>query len=93
MGLSRRGRLEEAIREHRKAMDLREKLASDFPTIPDYRRKLALAHTDLGHSFFAPRRLQEAGHHYRQAVTEWEKLRAEFLGAPEDRREMVGVRY
>jgi tetratricopeptide (TPR) repeat protein len=74
-------------------VDLRQKLASDFPTFADYRRKLAIAHTDLGNVSWPAERLQDVEHHLRQALIEWEKLRADFPEVPEDQNGLIGIHY
>ena len=42
------GRREEARSEYERAVVLREKLAADFPAVPDYRSDLAISHNNLG---------------------------------------------
>ena len=42
------GKEEEAEEQYRKALAIREKLAADFPAVPDYRQDLAASHNSLG---------------------------------------------
>jgi tetratricopeptide (TPR) repeat protein len=77
------GRPDKSLEERRAELDLCEKLASEFPNVPDYRRLLAKAHTDLGIAL-EEKRPHEAEEHFRLALITWDRRRADFLGIPED---------
>jgi tetratricopeptide (TPR) repeat protein len=57
-----------AVTDLEKALSLVEKLAADFPTKPEYRRKLADTHELLGRLLAAIGRTQQALDHYRKVI-------------------------
>jgi serine/threonine protein kinase len=79
------GRHEEARAEYEQAVVLWEKLAVDFPSMPDYRRELARNHNHLGLLVAVLGKRAEAEEHYRKALMIQEKLAADFPAAPDFR--------
>jgi WD40 repeat protein/serine/threonine protein kinase/Tfp pilus assembly protein PilF len=62
------GHFREAEHAYRQALDLFEKLAADFPSVPEYRQELAHSHFNLGLLLTATGRSQEAEESYRQVL-------------------------
>jgi tetratricopeptide (TPR) repeat protein len=83
------GRREEALPEYEQAVALQEKLAADFPAVPDYRRELAQSHTNLGLLLADLGKRAEAEQQYRQGLALREKLVADFPAVPDYRRELA----
>ncbi len=75
-------RTSEAEEQDRQALATWERLAAEFPAVPEYRRGLAGAHNNLGLLLVAPGRVLEAEVQYRQALTIQEKLTADFPRVP-----------
>lgn len=67
----------EAAAEYRKALEMFEKLAVDFPTVPEYRVKQARSHNNLG-ALFELVETEEAEHQFRKALAIKEKLATDF---------------
>jgi tetratricopeptide (TPR) repeat protein len=84
------GRREEALPEYEQAVALQEKLAADFPAVPDYRRELAQSHTNLGLLLADLGKRAEAEQQYRQGLALREKLVADFPAVPDYRRDLGG---
>jgi tetratricopeptide (TPR) repeat protein/tRNA A-37 threonylcarbamoyl transferase component Bud32 len=80
---NRLGRTEEAMKEDEQALAIREKLAADFPKVPDYRRDLSRSHNNLGIALKPLGRHAEAEDHWRKALDIQEKLAAEFPTVPD----------
>jgi tetratricopeptide (TPR) repeat protein len=74
------GRIAEADHEHRQAIDELTKLQTDFPTVGEYRQRLASAHRDLSDSLQTMGRYQEAETANRSALRLWESLVGDFPG-------------
>jgi tetratricopeptide (TPR) repeat protein len=83
------GRREEARPEYERALAIREKLAADFPTVPDYRRDLAGSHNNLGNLLKDLGKQAEAEQRYKKALAIREKLVADFPTAPDHRRDLA----
>ncbi|HEV3437501.1 MAG TPA: protein kinase, partial [Gemmata sp.] len=75
---SRLGRKKESATAYRMARDLFEKLAADFPNVPEYRDGLAGSHISLGVPLHDLGQVAEAEEQFQKALTIWEKLAAEF---------------
>jgi eukaryotic-like serine/threonine-protein kinase len=83
------GRREEARPEYEQAVALREKLAADFPIVPQYRLDLALSHNSLGLLLKGLGKRTEAEAQYRKAVAIQEKLVTDFPFVSECRSELA----
>jgi serine/threonine protein kinase/tetratricopeptide (TPR) repeat protein len=79
---NRLGEREAALADYCQAIGLLEKLAADFPAVPDYRIQLAQNHHNLGLLLHDLGKDVEAAEHYRQALGLLEKLPAEFQTVP-----------
>jgi tetratricopeptide (TPR) repeat protein len=86
------GRRDEAEKEYRAALALWEKLAEQFPALPDYRRGLAKSHNNLAKLLADLSRRDEAEKAYRAALTLREKLAEQFPAVPDYTVEM-GLGY
>ena len=82
----RLGFLEEALAAADRARAGYERLVADFPTVPDYRRLLAINHHNLGHLLAGLGKVSEAEERYRQALAVLEKLVGEFPAVPDYRQ-------
>jgi serine/threonine protein kinase/tetratricopeptide (TPR) repeat protein len=81
------GQRDSAVQElSRQAIDLYEKLAADFPTVPEYRKGLARSHHNLGELLQDLRKHRAAEAAYRRAIALNEKLVADSPAVPEYRR-------
>jgi hypothetical protein len=85
--------LVDAEKEHRLALAIREKLAADFPAVPEYRKELAITHHSLGIVLYAQPKLAEAVEQHRQEVAIWEKLAADFPAVPEYREGLARAHH
>ena len=78
------GRLVEAERVLRRALDLNESLITEFPRIPEYRRYLAMSYGNLGILLLsAPGRKAEAERAVRRAIDALEVLVSQSPNMPE----------
>jgi tetratricopeptide (TPR) repeat protein len=68
---------------------LQERLAADFPTVPQYRLQLAGSHNNLGVLLEAQGKRAEAEAAYRQALALQERLAADFPTVPQYRRSLA----
>jgi hypothetical protein len=84
-------RPEQAEKAHRQTLGLWEKLAGDFPTVPEYQHGLAMAHSDLGWFLAPSSRHEEAEKHYREALALCEKLAAKHPGVPRYRDHLANL--
>ena len=66
---------------------IQEKLAADFPAVPDYRQELAGSHNNLGSLLADLGKRAEAEEQYRQALAIQEKLAADFPAVPDYRQD------
>jgi tetratricopeptide (TPR) repeat protein len=76
------GRRPEAEAQYRRALALQEKLAAQFPAVPQYRDDLAGSHDNLGLLLAGLGKRPEAEEQYRRALALKEKLAAEFPAVP-----------
>jgi serine/threonine protein kinase len=74
-----------AVGSYLEAIRRREKLAADFPAVPEYRYRLAQSHLNLGVVLMARQEHQKAEAAYGRALDLFEKLAAEFPAVPEYR--------
>ncbi len=72
------GRLEPAKQAYRDAQTIWQKLAADFPTVPEYRVNLATSHINLGSVARAAKQDQAAEAAFRQAVAIMDKVVVDF---------------
>src|SRR5262249_12016136 len=77
------GQLPEAERAYRQALPLCERLAADFPNVPEFRQQLAATQQNLGMLLFTEGRLKEAEEACRSTVTLLDQLANEFPKRPE----------
>src|SRR6185312_6986584 len=82
------GRLHQTEEPLRQAITLLERLAADYPSVPEYRSDLAAAHDDLGVVYSASmlQRPQECLDNTLAALAIMRKLAADFPNRPEFRR-------
>ena len=85
----RLGRREEARAEYERAVALQERLVTDFPAVPGYRRDLAASHLNLGGLLLYLGQRTKAEEHYRKALALWEELAAQFPAAAELFRDLA----
>jgi tetratricopeptide (TPR) repeat protein len=79
----------EAEKAYRQAIELREKLADDFPKAPDHRREIAGHYDDLGNLLDATGQNAEAEQIYRRSVAVREQLAKDSPGEARDRRDLA----
>ncbi len=72
--LGQSGKPAEALESFRRALAIQQKLAEDYPAIPDFRNNLASSHTDLADTLRILGRFAEARENYDQAIALREKL-------------------
>jgi tetratricopeptide (TPR) repeat protein len=84
------GKQAEAEQRYRQALALQEKLAADFPAVPQYRQDLASSHDNLGLLLASLGKRPEAEQEYRQALALREKLAADFPAVPAYQVELGG---
>jgi serine/threonine protein kinase/Flp pilus assembly protein TadD len=85
------GKRAEAEKEYRQALALYEKLAADFPAVPEYRHDLASSHNNLGALLAGLGKRAEAEKEYRQALALYEKLAADFPAVPQHQIDLGGA--
>jgi tetratricopeptide (TPR) repeat protein len=85
----RLGDLKDAEVAHREALAIRQQLAADFPTRPDFRQELATSHNKLGVLLCDTGRLAEAEAAYREALALRQQLAADFPTRPDFRQELA----
>ncbi len=83
------GALALAEKNYRRALDLLEKLVSDFPTVPRHREWLAKVCNSLGILAQETGRLDEAETQLRREIPLVERLSQDFPDQPEYRRELA----
>jgi serine/threonine protein kinase/Flp pilus assembly protein TadD len=83
------GRRDEARSEYERALAIHQKLAAEFPAVPEYRSELAKSHNNLGVLLSGLGKRAEAEEEYRQALVIQEKLAAEFPAVPDCRSELA----
>src|SRR5262249_27664660 len=72
------GRTKEAQAAFRRALGVSQKFSSDFPSLPNYRQRLAATSKRLADSLTDPADHKEAERYYRVAIEAQEKLVADF---------------
>src|SRR5204863_177228 len=83
------GNRAEAEAAYRAALEIHEKLAADFPAVPDYRKDLAASHINLGLLLAGLVNRTGAEAAYRAALAIREKLAADFPTMPAYRQELA----
>ncbi len=78
-----------AEEQYRKALAIQEKLAADFPAVPDYRQDLALSHNNLGDLLAGLGQRAAAEEQYRKGLAIREKLAADFPAVPAYRQDLA----
>jgi tetratricopeptide (TPR) repeat protein len=94
------GQLDQTEKDLREAVALLEKLAAEFPSVPDYRTELAASYYSLGHLLtFSLGRHAEAQSAVRLSLALSERLAAEYPGVPDYRlkaaaaQELLGATF
>src|SRR5262245_66148760 len=88
----RTSRLEEAEKAHDQALGIRQQLAADFPSRPEFRQELASSHNNRGILLYTTGRLPEAEQAYDQALSIRKQLAADFPSRRDFRQELAGSR-
>jgi tetratricopeptide (TPR) repeat protein len=83
------GKRAEAETAYRHAAVIQEKLAADFPAVPQYRLELAGSHNNVGILLADLGKRSEAEVAYRRALAIQEKLSADFPAVPQYRLELA----
>jgi tetratricopeptide (TPR) repeat protein len=83
------GKPDKADAAYRQALGIQEKLAADFPAVPQYSYELALSHNNLGNRLHALGKLAEAEAAHRQALGIREKLATDFPAVPRYREALA----
>jgi tetratricopeptide (TPR) repeat protein len=86
--LLKAGRMPEAEEAYRQAVSRLDKLAAEFPNVPDYPQDLARSRFALVLLLASSGRPQEAEQAYRQAVDLFEKVAAKLPNTPDFRVEL-----
>jgi tetratricopeptide (TPR) repeat protein len=84
------GQTAEAIAGYRAALAKQQKLAEDFPAVPEYRRNLARAHNNLGAVQADRNQVEQATEQFRKALAVRQKLADEFPTEPEYYLDLAG---
>jgi tetratricopeptide (TPR) repeat protein len=87
------GRPAEAVQAYRQAIAIWEKLAADFPDVPEYRHMLARGYLNSGSCLQGMGRLAEAENRYRNALPLWEKLTADQPSVSEYQECLAALRH
>jgi tetratricopeptide (TPR) repeat protein len=72
------GQREEAVKEFTAALAVMQRLATDFPACPNFRRQVAASHMTLGRMYLTQHRFDEAEVALRQSIELWKKVVASF---------------
>jgi len=72
------GDRENAVADYRRALEILEPLAAEFPAVPQYRQDLASSHVDYGYALARLGQRAEAEDLFREAISLQEQLVAEF---------------
>jgi serine/threonine protein kinase/tetratricopeptide (TPR) repeat protein len=83
------GRPVEAENAYAQALALLGELVAEYPTVPEYRQRLALSHHNLGVLRHKAGRHREAEQAVRQALALDEQLVADFPAVPEYRKDLA----
>jgi serine/threonine-protein kinase len=89
----RLGQAQDGAKVFRRCVELYEKLATDFPAVPEYRLKLARSRNKLGDLAHDLRRLADAETEFRQAIELLEMVAADFPSVPDYRSELSESHY
>jgi tetratricopeptide (TPR) repeat protein len=84
--LANLGKRPEAEAAFRRAVDLHEKLAAEFPGVPQHRHQVAGSLNNLGNLLVGLGKSAEAEAAYRRGLDFYERLAAEFPAVPEYRQ-------
>jgi tetratricopeptide (TPR) repeat protein len=84
-------RYPDALAAARKSLAVTERLASDFPDVPHYRRCLADAYTDLGQVLRGSGRVPEAEEAYTEAIRIQERVLTADPNSPRDRKQACSI--
>jgi tetratricopeptide (TPR) repeat protein len=87
--LKRTGRTKDAEEAYRRCLEIRERLADDFPAWPDYRDLLASIHNNLALLFEATKQPAKAEEHFRTSIGIREKLADEFPKLADNRQNLA----
>jgi serine/threonine protein kinase/Flp pilus assembly protein TadD len=79
----------EALEADTRSVDIRQKLAADFPAAPDYRHRLALGINSMANHLMDLGRFPEAAAAHRRAIPLLEKLAADYPGEPRYRESLA----
>lgn len=82
------GELKEAEKDYDQALSIQKQLAADFPSLPMFRRDLALTYNNLGILLGKTGRLKEAEKAYLDALALYKQLAADLL-TPEFRQDLA----
>jgi tetratricopeptide (TPR) repeat protein len=80
----------DAAPEYRRALELREKLAADYPAVGVYRHDLALTYNSLGILLLGLEKRPDAETAFRRSLELHEKVAAEFPAVPAYRIDLAG---
>jgi tetratricopeptide (TPR) repeat protein len=80
------GKHAEAETAFRQALAVQEKLAAEFPSVPQYRQELGRSHHCMGGLLLELRKFLQAETVFRQALAVREQLAAEFASVPQYRQ-------
>jgi serine/threonine-protein kinase len=86
---SKLGETREAEEAFRAAIELRQRLADDFPGQPEHRRALAECHRLLGHLLHETGQPRQAEQEFRAARDLYQRLAADFPGESDHRRDLA----
>jgi tetratricopeptide (TPR) repeat protein len=75
--------------KYHEALELRERLAKDFPRTPHHRRELAAIRAALGHLATAEGEHEDAGQEYARAIAEYERLVKDHPESPGNARDLA----
>jgi tetratricopeptide (TPR) repeat protein len=75
--------------KYHEALELRKRLAEDFPRTPHHRRELAAIRTALGHLATAGGKPEDARQEYTLAITEYERLVKDHPESPGFARDLA----
>jgi tetratricopeptide (TPR) repeat protein len=84
------GQCAEAEAAYGQALAIQEKLAAEYPAVPQYRRDLASSHNDVGNLHRDLRKRAEAEAAYRRALAIQVKLATDVPAVPQYRIELAG---
>ena len=83
----------EAMRAHQRALEIRERLAHDHPSVPPYQRDLADSHYNIGILLIAMARQSDAMASYRRALKIREQLAHDYPKVPQYQRDLARSHY